>query len=992
LPVIRFAVLGRLLVGDEQRPVEVGRRRERCLLGVLLLEAGAAVPADRLVSLLWDDDPPAAARASLHSHVARLRSALAGLPLRLARTADGYTAEVDPDLVDAHRFRTLVEHARAEGDPSRRIGMLRGALALWRGPILVGDASDRLRDRIGAPLEELRLTATELVIDAELARGRHAETIGELLALTAEHPTRESLAGKLMLAMYRCGRHAEALDFYRAFTDRLAAELGADPGAELRQLHTAILQHAPHLTAGGSHTPVARPVLLPPGPADFAGRAGEMERLRAVLGDSGLVLVTGPGGVGKSALVVHASHRLQEHFPDGVLFAELHGTQPAPAEPAGVLGRFLRALGVPGGTVPSGLDERVDLYRSLLAGRRVLVVLDDARNLGQLAPLLPAAPTCAALVTSRRRLGGLACTDRISLTVFDPGEATALLAGICGRPRVTAEPEAAATIAALCGYLPLAIRVAGARLAVRAHWPLHRLARRLSAEHSRLDELTTEDLAVRATFAISYRDVGAEGRRVLRRLALLDAPDFPAWVAAPLLGVPYDRAEDLVEGLVDSYLLEAAGSMRYGFHDLIRLFARAEAEAEDDERQRRHAVTEALTCWLRLAEAAAARLPYRLLSPMPGGGALPYEQMAGLVEDPFAWLAAERTALVAAVRQAAASGLDELAWRLADAARDLFDQRDHSDDLITTHRAALAACEAAGNRLGLAAMRYGLACRAGADEELGLDPSLAMAEQARAGFAALGLPGAEVDAMVLAASLHRRRGDLATARELLEESTGRAARAGNAATEAASWRSLGVLHREQHNYDEALRCFTASLRLAQRHDLPDVEAFAHRGLGVVHRERGDFDASEAAFESALGRYEDLGQPSGEATALLDLGQLQTRRGDPRAAATLRRALAIFARDGISLGYAVALRALGELELAGGRPEAATTHLQASLAMWRTLREPYGTALCLSALGRAYQLSGDAAQAAEAWTEARDHYLEIGNESEADRLAALLRAQ
>jgi DNA-binding SARP family transcriptional activator len=454
---VEFRLLGPLEVVDDGRSIYVGRRRERSLLGVLLLQGNVAVPVERLLELLWEQDPPATARASLHTHIARLRACLnrGGGPseVRLVGGDAGYRIEVDRRLVDAHRFRALVDQARTQADPAVRAVLLREALALWRGPILADDASDRLRDRVGAPLTELRLTATELLVDSELARGRHRELIGELTAMTAEHPHSERLIGQLMLALYRSGRQADALDAYQRFCCRLARDLGVDPGLDLRQLHTAVLRHAPELSARGHDRgwPVAgdanrvRPAMLPPDVADFTGRAADVAHLTSALRpDQGHAMagavITGPGGVGKTTLAVHVAHQLAHEFADGQLYANLHGMHTAPADPFHVLGRFLRMLGVNGTALPGSLDERVETYRDLLAGRRVLVVLDDAKGQVQLRPLLPGSPTCAVIVTSRARLSGFEGGHRLTLDVFTPPEAVALLARVCGDERVPPRP------------------------------------------------------------------------------------------------------------------------------------------------------------------------------------------------------------------------------------------------------------------------------------------------------------------------------------------------------------------------------------------------------------------------------------------------------------------------------------------------------------------------------------------------------------------------
>ncbi|GAB2845985.1 AfsR/SARP family transcriptional regulator [Lentzea nigeriaca] len=1009
-----FRVLGPLSVLAGGNTVEFGRRRERCLLGVLLIQPGQAVPVERLLDLLWDGEPPATGRAGLHTHVARLRGDLrrAGVGLdvvRLCNSPNGYLAEMDPALVDSHRFRELTARARRSADLAGAAVLLRQALALWRGSVLAGDAPDRLRDRVGSDLVELRLSATELLVDAELALGRHRELIGELTALTAEHPHHERFVGQLMLAVYRSGRQTEALEIYERFRVRLADALGVDPGPELSRLHLGVLRHdqdvvgLPQPAVATTAATTGRPALLPADVGDFIGREQQLAEVAAALTGGGravrMAVITGQGGIGKTTLAVRVGHDLRERFPDGQLYANLRGTQATLTSPAEVLARFLRRLGVEGTAVPDSLDERVDLYRSLLDERHVLVLLDDARDAAQVRPLLPGSARCAALVTSRQRLSEVDGAVVVPLTGFSPVEATRLLRGLCGADRVDAQPEDTAAIVRLCGHLPLAIRIAGVRLAARPHWPLAMLAARLSDARRRLDELATGDLAVAASFAISYRLLDEDARRALRLLALLETDDFAAWTAAALMDVGVRHAEDLVEALVDAHLVEPAGvdpagRLRYRLHDLVRLFARVRAEDEDSVADRHVALSRALGAWLDLTEQAAATLSYRLLVPIRGTASrhrLSDVDPAELPGEAFGWLSAEHGALRAAIRQACALGLDEVAWELTAAVRDLFEQRDHIVDLTETHTLALAACEKAGNRRGEAVMLYGRACLASHSPELGLGDALDLIEGARLRFQELGEVHGEVDSLVLAGAIHRMHGDHIRSGEVLTRAARRARAAGNETAEAAAWRSLGVLHWERRHLSDARRCFTYALALARRASLPDVEAFALRGLGVLHRERGEWERAMDFFCRALECLEQLGGQRGIADALLDLGQLYTACRDPRARAMLERAAELHGQAGNVHGSAVALRALGELSQTEGDLAAAVEHLVRSLSLWRELRQPYGTALALRALGAAHRTAGDLDGARDRWREAVVVFTAIGCGPEAADVSRDLEA-
>jgi DNA-binding SARP family transcriptional activator len=686
---MEFGILGPVEVRVDGRPVAVTASKPRTLLAALLVHANKVVTATRLIDLLWGEDPPASAKATLQSYVLQLRRLLPspagsqdGGGVLLTRSP-GYLLRVEPERLDLDRFQGLVDaahQARRDGDPAQAAAHLRQALGLWRGPALCDVNSDTLRWVEAPRLEELRLAALEARIDAELQLGLHASLVGELHALAATHPLRERFAGQLMLALYRCGRQADALEAFAATRRRLVEDLGLEPAQDLQRLHQAILAgdpalHHPTATTDRPGRPVqaSQPVPreLPSPVAGFTGRARELQRLGRLLDLTAtaagrpvvISAIDGMGGIGKSALAIQAAHQLTDRFPDGQLYVNLHGATPGqpPRTPISALGQLLQWLGLDPAAIPAEAEEAAVRWRSLAAQRRLLILLDNAHSAAQVRPLLPGSPTCAVLVTSRQVLGSLEGAHLVHLDLLPYQQALALLGRLIGRRRVAAEPAAAEEVVRLCGRLPLAVRIAGARLVDRPTWPVRELAGRLTDATRRLEELTAEGLAVRAAFDVSLQALryGSDGidraaAAAFGLLSLPDGPDLGVAAAARLLDQPEPTTQALLERLVDAHLLQTPQPGRYQFHDLVRLHARQHATHQQPEQERLDALTRLFgfytaTAWRTLALIRPRDHRLATTDPRWSDGAPPF---AGVLAA-LGWLEAERANLLSAITQTA---------------------------------------------------------------------------------------------------------------------------------------------------------------------------------------------------------------------------------------------------------------------------------------------------------------------------------------------------
>ncbi len=742
--MMRFRLLGPVEVraGEDWRGI--GAPKWRSVLAALLIYPGQIVSAETLIGELWRDEPPARAANLVSIYVLRLRRLMDDPDGRLLVTrAPGYLLRVSGDETDALLFEAMVRDGRrafAAGDPEGAASRLTEALGLWYGRPLADVPPTPLVEAEAERLAELRLGAVELRITAELALGGHEQAVSELRRLLADHPLREGLWLLLMRALDGAGRHAEALEVYGQARDAISEQLGVDPGAELRQLHAELLAKDTAAPAGvitaGVVSPPAEPApeprqargakrggaqgpaQLPADVADFTGRDEQVKRLSDLLsgtgasGDPGAVriaVVAGAGGLGKTSLAVHAAHRVRRRFPDGQLYVDLLGATAAPLLPADVLARFLRDLGVDGRDIPVDEDERAARYRTTLARRRMLVVLDNARDAAQVRPLLPGSASSAVLVTTRSRMPDLASTKLVDLNVLDDDEALKLFVKVVGEERAAAEPEATAELLDACAGLPLAIRICAARLVTRSGWTVRAMAGRLHDEHRRLDEMRAGDLAVRASFQVSFTSLppstdkqGIDPARAFCLLGLWQGPSISSAAAAALFGIPEYSAEDALEVLVDTHLLESVATDRYRFHDLLRVYAAERAADDLSAAERDAAVTRLLGWYMRTTDAAATALaPHRYNIPLdaPAGDDVPALSFA-TSEEALAWYDDERANLVAATRQAAGSGLHEIAWRLPAPLFQMFSSRGNWADCIATSRIALESARQAGNRQG----------------------------------------------------------------------------------------------------------------------------------------------------------------------------------------------------------------------------------------------------------------------------------------------------
>ncbi len=1024
--------------------------KQRVILAALALRAGQVASYDELAEIVWDGVPPSGARVAIRNYVKRLRQILGPDAGRRIVTRDpGYALEAGPDEVDALRFTALCsqggEAIRQDATPGSDPGaweLLGEAIGLWRGNPLVDVPSNVLITAEVPRLDALRMQAQEWRMDAGLARGLHSELVGELTQLARDHPWRERFHAQLMLALYRCGRQAEALAAYQRTRRMLVDELGVEPGRELRDLQAGILDADPDLAAPGpalarfltappapepgspgrraaageepsrakrgaaatlaarapagpakpgqAADPAGRPLAgstgpgstgaagavtssaagaraaqagagrgrpadrtaaaqgnptvgagpsrpgwagaapaqatvvprqLPAGVAHFAGRLAELAELQAWQHEAAsadgavkVLVIGGTAGAGKTALAVHWAHHSAGEFPDGQLYVNLRGFDPSgtPVAPGDALRWFLGAFGVTEEQIPDSVDAQSALYRSVLAGKRVLVILDNARDAAQVRPLLPGSRSCLALVTSRARLPGLAATEGarlVPLDVLTADEAHELLASRLGE-RARAEADAAQQLTEACSRLPLALSIVAARVAARPYLPLADLARELADAQGRLEALDAGDpvASVRAVFSWSCEQLTGPAARMFRLLGLHAGPDVTIAAAASLAGVDRGQAAAAVAELADAHLIAEHAPGRYAFHDLLRAYAAYLAGTTDGDVERRDAVRRVLDHYLHTASAGSGLLnPVRPQLPLeaPGRGVMP-EPLGGM-GDALAWFEAERQVLIAAITQAAETGLDAHAWQLPWAVWLFFDREGYWHDQVAIQRIAIAAAGRLGDRARQAHAYRDLGCTYG------------------------------------------RLGQLAEARELCTQALDLHREVGDRMGEARAHSEIAMLAEQQGRIAEALGHAQLSLALFRDEGFEPGLAKMLNGVGWMHALLGDYEQALEFCEQALGMYRGRGDPLNEA-ATWD-----------------------------SLGYSL-------LHL--GRLEEAISCLRTAVGLIEVLRTGYYQTAMLVHLGDAYHAAGQLPQARQAWQEALA-ILEDLSHSDADQVRARL---
>ncbi|MFI9405985.1 AfsR/SARP family transcriptional regulator [Nocardia sp. NPDC052316] len=927
--MLKFAVLGEVRAWRDELEVDLGSKQRRALLAALLLRSGRSATVPELIDGVWGEHPTPSAIGALRNHILHLRRALeperlSGAPATvLVGFGGGYALRLAPGAVDVELVDDLlvdVQPERIGTDPRHTVELVRerldAALRLWSGTPLAG-LPGPYADRQRTQLIERRVALVEQRIELDLRLGRYPEVIAELTPLCAEHPMREQLRGLLMTALYHAGRQAEALAVYADTRKVLIERLGIEPGQPLAELHQRILRgdlRAPQRDTGNAavivrppRRTVARVAQLPADVVDFTGRTETVRRIGEWLTRADgfavpVCVINGMGGIGKSALAVHVGHRIRDRFPDGQLHVDLHGFAQsrgrgqAGTPAADTLGDFLRALGVAEGEIAPTLAERSAQFRSLLDGKRVLVVLDNARDVDQVAPLIPGTPGSAVLITSRSSMPELPCVVGVlgvRLDVLAPVEARTLLAGIAGLRRVAAEPAAVHSVLEACGGLPLAVRIVGARLAARPSWTIGSLAERLADEQQRLGTLRSGDLAVEAAFRLSYDQLDCAQARAFRMLAVPEVAEISLDGAAAILGADRMLVEELCESLVDLNLMETSSSGRYTYHDLPRLFARELHLGPEADEPTSGALARLLDFYLAtMKNLMAVCNPGSRLSEHLGETVADGLTFTDSIAAQY-WLDVERPNLISLYEQTARVGgpalapAADIAWATAE----LIDGGPHCQELSRALDKLLAAALRVGDRRVECRIRVTLGAnysyslgtlRQGRDHQriaLSLNPSsasdvrlIAFAGQLLASSTRMGTetaaslahaerairlarrvedPAVECASLVHIAKTLSDGGQFAAAEARATEAKTLAAKIGNAALEAMATHELGVSRGFQGEHAHAIELCREAVRLARLSGVELREGWALARLAHVHMMAGQLTQAEPIADAAI---------------------------------------------------------------------------------------------------------------------------------------------
>jgi DNA-binding SARP family transcriptional activator/tetratricopeptide (TPR) repeat protein len=907
--------------------------QQRLLLALLALQVGQVIPVGELIDAIWPEAPPTSARASIQVMISRLRQILAGLPGgAVERCGDGYRLVVEPSSIDVQQFRMLTRAARGAPNASESVDAFDQALALWRGPAMADVPGTARTEAIQFALGEERLSAMQDRISALLGIGRDWQAAEELTGLMAAHPLSERLAGLLMVALHRGGRQADALQVFRDLRKRLSAELAIEPGRDLQHLHQQILAGDPELpgTTGGLITSVAPPGRgvppaaagddshpiprqLPTGVAHFTGRTAEVNVLDRLLeqvgsadGTVAIATISGTAGVGKTSLALHWAHHVAHKFPDGQLYVDLRAFGPSrgPVRPAEAIRGFLDALNAPKDSRPADTEVQAALYRSMLARKRMLVVLDNAADEDQVRPLLPGGDGCLVVVTSRRRLAGLCAREGamlLTLDVLSQPEAVELLEKRLGVQVTAAAPDTANQLATLCGRLPLALSIAAVRAAESRSMDLAALAGHLQDAQGRLDVLDAGErlTSVRAVLSWSYQGLSEPAARMFRLLGVHPGPDIGLAAAASLIGRPVVQTSRILAELVSAHVLTEHAPGRWVFNDLLRAYANDQAR-RDEYRAEQNAATQRVldyyihTAWsasLMLAPVNDAAFPLGAL----GAGVEP-ERISDETHA-RAWYAAEYSVLLTATSWAAARGFDGYAWRLTWALKDYLAMLGHSQDVAVTMETALAAAVRAGDMAGQARAHHGLGCSAHWTLWPPKPESASHLRQALRLYRDLDDGSGQALAHTSLGILFHQQGRTQAALRETEEALLLARASGDRRHEASALNQIGWMHAGIGHYELArTRCQQALVVLRADRDR-FLEACTLDSIGYVSHKLGHYAQADECYRQALQLFGDVSWFGARAEVLDHIGDNCAAAAQPTAAQnSWQQALAIL--DGL----------------------------------------------------------------------------------------------
>ncbi|MGO1054058.1 BTAD domain-containing putative transcriptional regulator [Crossiella sp. CA198] len=880
-----FGVLGPLLTPAGT----ISATKHRILLASLLVRTGEVVSVEELTGHLWEFNPPDRPKAAIQTYVKRLRQALGAPTIRTS--GRGYLADVSPESVDVFRFRELVRAADGAG-VARRARLLEEALGLWRGQAFADAPSPALREAYGVQLAQERLHALESQFTTGLELGRDGDLVAALRASTAEHPLHEEFWAQLMLALYRAGRQAEALDVFAEAGRVLAAELGATPGSRLRELHQRIL------TGDGALAPPARsrsvvvPSQLPLDVPDFVGRTEVINEITGLLAAPAPVVISGPPGVGKTALAIRLGHTLRVDFPDGQLYANLRGFAAGPPATADqVMSQFLRGLGVPQDGIPAEPSALAALYRETLAGRRMLLVLDNAATAAQVSPLLPGGDTAATLITSRNELPEVPAAQHFTLDVLTGAAARELLVRLLGRPAFDSAANAAAELAELCGHLPLAMRIAAANIAdhntgIAQYVDVLRAENRVGALSVTGDELA----AVGATFDLSHQALGPAVQRLFQVLSVVPGPDFTVHTAAALIGSTEPEAGELLTELTTANLIQQHRD-RYQFHDLIRLYANTKLQSADAN----SALDRLYEFFLHTTSSAAEILfPGTVRLPVPPARFESKLPPITTKESAHDWMSNERVNLVDAVRTVAESPRAHYTWLLADALHVYLDSYRHSLDHAACFQIGLSEARRRAEIEAEAAMLYGIG-----EEALNsgnYTPDSTYLEQAREIYRATGNLEGQASATNSLATYHLHHGSIRKVEECFREALGICIEIGHKVGQAFTTANLAVACHKSGRLAEALELARAGKKLCEELGLDNQRILCQINAATYLIELGSFATARELLESLRNSSEDRQFPESNILILERLAQVELALGELKSASAHATDAAALARE------------------------------------------------------------------------------------------------